>query len=216
MLITKISIQKDISRCNIFLDGDFAFGVDYSIKEKFDLYKGKSLDQETIQVLKDQDNIKKAKNKAFNYLSYRQRTSKEMRKYLESKDFNNHTVENTISQLLNEGYLDDYKFAETFLFEKSALKGYGPYRIKYELHNKGIDNNIIEGVLGLYEEDTEELTKLVLSKYKNIISEDKDVIYRKVGGFLQRKGHSYDTIKKIINNISIGDDWYVLRIYIRV
>lgn len=206
MIITKISIQKDISRCNIYLDGEFAFGIDYLIKEEFHLHKGKSLDEETIQILKDKDNIKKAKNKAYNYLSYRQRTCKEMKKYLESKDFNNHTVENAISQLLSEGYLDDYKFAETFLLEKSALKGYGPYRIKYELLNKGIENNILESVINIYEEDIDKLTRLVLSKYKNIINEDKEVIYRKVGGFLQRKGHSYDTIKKIINKISSGGD----------
>lgn len=207
MLITKISIQKDISRCNIFLDGDFAFGVDYSIKEKFDLYKGKSLDQETIQVLKDQDNIKKAKNKAYQYLSYRQRTCKEVSNYLESKDFNNTTVENTISQLLNEGYLDDSKFAETFLLEKSNLKAYGPYKIKYELKNKGVENNIIESTLSIYQEDIEELTRLVSTKYKSTIEkEDKKIIYRKVGGFLQRKGHSYDTIKQILNKITCGDD----------
>jgi regulatory protein len=206
MEITKITIQKDISRCNVFIDGEFAFGLHYSLKEEFDLYKGKSLDAETIQILKDNDDIKKAKNKAYNYLSYRQRTCKEMKKYLESKDFNPHAVEITMSQLLDEGYLDDYKFAKTFLLEKSALKGYGPYRIKYELFNKGIDKNTVENILGIYEEDTEELTRLVLSKYKDIINENKDVIYRKVGGFLQRKGHSYDTIKKIINEISSRDD----------
>lgn len=206
MIITKISIQKDISRCNIFLDGEFAFGIDCLIKEEFDLHKGKSLDQETIRILKDKDDIKKAKNKAYNYLSYRQRTCKEMKTYLESKDFNAQTIDKALSQLLNEGYLDDYKFAETFLLEKSNLKGYGPYRIKYELFNKGIENSIIDNVLGIYEEDTEKLIKLVLSKYKNILNEDKDIIYRKVGGFLQRKGHSYDTIRNIINIISSGDD----------
>ena len=206
MIITKISIQKDISRCNIYIDGEFAFGIDYQIKQEFDLYKGKTLDEETIQVLKDKDDIKKAKNKAYKYLSYRQRTCMEMEMYLKSKDYNSHTVENAISQLLKEGYLDDYKFAETFSLEKSSLKGYGPYRIKYELGNKGIESNVIESILSIYEEDTEELTRLVLSKYKNIMNEDKDVIYRKVGGFLQRKGHSYDTIKKIINKISSGVD----------
>ncbi|MDY0235144.1 MAG: RecX family transcriptional regulator [Gudongella sp.] len=206
MIITKISIQKDISRCNIYIDGDFAFGIDYSIKQEYDLYKGKSLDEETIQLLKDKDDIKKAKNRAYNYLSYRQRTCAEMKKYLESKDFNNQTVENTISTLLVEGYLDDYKFAETFLLEKSSLKGYGPYRIKHELRNKGINDNIIESILDIYEEDIEELTRLVLSKYKNILNEERDIIYRKVGGFLQRRGHSYDTIKKVLNKIFYGDD----------
>lgn len=206
MIITKISGQKDITRYNVFIDGEFAFGIDYRIKEEFDLQKGKTIDAETIQILKDKDNIKKAKNKAYNYLSYRQRTCKEMRKYLENKEFNNQTVEITISELLNEGYLDDYKFAETFLLEKSNLKAYGPYRIKYELQNKGIESSIIDKVLPIYEEDIDELTRLVLAKYKNIANESNDVIYRKVGGFLQRKGHSYDTIKKIINEIACGDD----------
>ncbi len=205
MIITKISTQKDMSRYNIYLDGEFAFGIDYQIKQEFDLHKGKSLDDETIQILKAKDNIKKAKNKAYHYLSFRQRTCLEMEKYLKSKDFNGHTIENVILQLLNEGYLDDYKFAETFLLEKSSLKGYGPYRIKYELHDKGIESSIIESILHTYKEDTETLTRLVLSKYKNIMDEDKDVIYKKVGGFLQRRGHTYDTIKIIVNQIS-GDD----------
>ena len=67
MIITKISGQKDITRYNVFIDGEFAFGIDYRIKEEFDLQKGKTIDAETIQILKDKDNIKKAKNKAYNY-----------------------------------------------------------------------------------------------------------------------------------------------------
>lgn len=206
MEITKISLQKDKSRYNIYLDGEFAFGIDYRIKEEFNLYKGKCLDLETIKVLKDKDNIKKAKNRAYNFLSYRQRTCEEMKVYLESKDYNIQTIEIVISELLEEGYLNDYKFAETFLLEKSNLKAYGPYRIKYELGKKGISRDIIERVLPLYEEDLDELLEVVLLKYKGIENEKSDVVYRKVGSFLQRKGHSYDTIKKILDLIRSGDE----------
>lgn len=206
MEITKITIQKDLSRCNVFIDNEFAFGIDYQIKEDFNLFKGKILDESIIEILKDRDNEKKAKNKAYVYLSYRQRTCKEMRKYLESKGYNIEIVNKVITQLLSDGYLDDYKFAQTFSSEKSSLKAYGPYRIKYELNSKGIDNSIIESVLNLYEEDTEELTRLVLSKYNDILNESKEVIYRKIGGYLQRKGHSYDTIKRVLNEITTGDD----------
>ncbi|NLW21899.1 MAG: hypothetical protein GXY88_01370 [Tissierellia bacterium] len=43
-----------------------------------------------------------------------------------------------------------------------------------------------------------ELARKKISSYKK---DNRDAIYRKLGGFLQRKGYSYDCIMKVLKEI---------------
>ena len=66
---------------------------------------------------------------------------------------------------------------------------------------KGVSGEIIDAILN--EDDTEytralELAKKKLSSYKN---DNRDAKYRKLGGFLQRRGYSSDCVYKILNEL---------------
>ena len=95
------------------------------------------------------------------------------------------------------------EFAKSFMKDKINLNKHGPPRIKYELYRKGVSQEIIEKVL---EEDKNEYTRALelakkkMSSYKN---DDRNAIYRKLGGFLQRRGYSYDCISKILKELVI-------------
>ena len=59
----------------------------------------------------DEGNLKRARNRAFRYLSYRDRTEREMRTYLAGKDFSQPIVDQIVTYLKELGYLDDRRFA---------------------------------------------------------------------------------------------------------
>lgn len=201
MIITKIESQRNEERVNIYLNGEFAFGLMKEIQYKYDLNEGMNIDKEYIDTVLMEEEQSKANNCALRFLAYRQRSEKEIIDKLKKKGFEDKFIENTLVYLKHYGLVDDIEFAKSFMKDKINLNKYGPQRIKYELYRKGISQEIIEGVL---EEDEDEysralkLAKKKMSSYKN---DDRNAIYRKLGGFLQRKGYSYDSISKILKEL---------------
>ena len=201
MIITKIEPQKQGERVNIYLNGIFAFGLMAEVQYKYGLTEGMSIDENYIRKVLMDEEQSKSNNCALHFLSYRQRTEKEIVDKLKEKGFEDKVIDNTLIYLKNYGLIDDMEFAKSFMKDKINLNKQGPKRIKYELYKKGISQEIINEVLA--EDDNEynralELAKRKLSSYKK---DDKNAIYRKLGGFLQRKGYSYDCIHSVLREL---------------
>ena len=133
-------------------------------------------------------------------MTYRQRSEKEIIDKLKRKGFSEDIIENTLIYLKEYNLINDLEFSKSFVNDKINLNKFGPERIKYELYRKGISQEIIEKVLAEDEEYDRalELAKKKLPSYKN---DDKNAKYRKLGGFLQRKGYSYECISKILREL---------------
>ena len=67
---------------------------------------------------------------------------------------------------------------------------------------KGVSRDIADEILEEYcdgeYEIALELAKKKIHSYKN---DDRNSIYRKLGGFLQRKGYSYDVVSKVLKEL---------------
>ena len=91
--ISKIEAQKNNQeRCSIFVDGDFLLGVKAELIYEFDLDKGEVLTESTLMELLKQEELLEAKKAAFNLLSYRQRSRKELKERLLRKDYKKQIV----------------------------------------------------------------------------------------------------------------------------
>lgn len=199
MIITEIVPQKNTDRVNIFIDGEFSLGLTIFLAHEYSLKVGKFIDDELMEKLKEDDLFNNAKMKAFRYLSYKDRSIKEMEDYLLKKEYSPHIINLTISYMLDNDYLNDKRFAENFIQGKSKYNNYGPRKIKYDLMNKGIEKEIIDLCLDDFDEDLEEIIDLVNRKYEKLKDAQYNKQYSTIGGFLSRKGHSYDTIKKVMD-----------------
>ena len=201
MIITKIEPQKNEERVNIYLDGEFAFGLMKEIQYKYGLTEDMNIDREYIDKVLMAEEQSKANNYALKFLAYRQRSKKEIIDKLAEKGFEDKFIENTLVYLKSYDLVDDLEFAKSFAKDKINLNKQGPQKIKYELYKKGISKEIIEKVLD--EDDNEynralELAKKKLPSYKN---DDRNAIYRKLGGFLQRRGYSYECVSKVLKEL---------------
>lgn len=206
MIVTDIQPQKNPDRVNIYLDGNFAFGLEESIRFKYSLKKDMELDSQFVNDILKEEEINHAFNLAIKYLSYRQRSEKEIIEHLKSKDFEDTTIMSVIDKCKYYNYIDDVSFAKSFVKDKINLKKLGSGRIKYELKLKGIDESIISEVLDI-DDDVEytmalSLASKRLSSYKN---DDYQKKRSKLSGYLQRRGYNFSIISKVLKEVLTDD-----------
>lgn len=202
MKITNIEQQKNNEgRVNIYIDGEFAFGLTMEIKYKYGLKAGMEIDEDYIKKVLREEELSKAKDQALKFLTYRQRSKSEIINNLKSKGYEEDIIENTLTYLEEYGLVDDLEFAKAFMRDKINLNNFGPERIRYELYKKGVHNNIIEEVLKEYDGEYERALALAKKRLPSYKKDDINAIYRKLGGFLQRKGYSYDCINRVLKEL---------------
>jgi regulatory protein len=75
-------------------------------------------------------------------LARREHSEQELSRKLASRNFEPELVESTVSELVSEGLLDNARFAEAFVHSRYQ-RGQGPYKIRAELRERGIDDGLI-------------------------------------------------------------------------
>ena len=87
---------------------------------------------------KEKKDKKTAIEAAYAFLAGRMRTVQEVRKHLESREYNEDEITGAVNELIGMRYLDDYLFALRY-YEYNHEKRRGVLRAERELLEKGID-----------------------------------------------------------------------------
>ena len=150
------------------------------------------------------DGYDKYLNNTLRFLKFRDRSEKEIRDYLRQKKAAPEIIEKIISYCKDYGFINDKKFAADWVRSRSTHRLKSKKIIKIELIKKGIDPEIIEKALSLLQEtentDLNLAKKLVQLRINRYINAPRQEIYQKLGGFLSRRGFSWDTIKQAIDS----------------
>lgn len=118
---------------------------------------------------------------------------------LKQKGFPEITVEATIEKLKELKFLNDEEFAKWWIEQRQNSRGRGKMVIKQELSQKGIDRSLIDATFEDSQDDYK-TAKTVFEKYQHRFEGlDYKDFYRKAGSFLQRRGFSFDVVKKILD-----------------
>jgi regulatory protein len=88
---------------------------------------------------------------AYRFLGRRERTVNELRKHLLARDIDEASIAAVIEELLEQGSLDDTRFARLFVQDKRALEQWGIDRIRRGLLGRGIDRGLIDDLLAAEE-----------------------------------------------------------------
>lgn len=203
MVITKIEKQKKNSkRWNLFVDGEFACGISEDTFLKFGLRTNDEITEDTVNEIKKFDEYQFAKKSALDFLSYRIRSTAEIKEKLKSKKISAGTIDKTIAHLDKIGLLNDNEFAKLLVQSKMGKKPAGKKVIRQKLFQKGIPKIIGDKVIEeLYTADKE--IELIADIYKNYSSKikglDKFQKRRKLFEYLMRKGFDIDSINEFLN-----------------
>ena len=109
-------------------------------------------------------------------------------------------ADQVLKELIDEGYVDDARFARAFARDKSSLQGWGNVKIKLALQRKAIDASAI--ALALEEIDQEAARskcEQVLRAKWNSLRGDTDPARREARFFRYAlgRGYGYEEIKRI-------------------
>jgi len=142
---------------------------------------------------------KKAFSKALKYLAIKPRSRKELKDKLKEKKFSQDMIENALRKVDDFGYLDDEDFAKSFLELKKGA-GKGKIFIARELKRKGVDEEIIKGVLSRFysETDEHEIAKTLAQKKFPNYPELKPRETIKLKNLLFQRGFSWEIIDKFL------------------
>ena len=127
--------------------------------------------------------------KVLRYCAYQDRCTQEVRNKLATFDIPASEKEKFVKLLVDEGYLDDERYASTFVRSKIHLKKWGVNKIKMSLKMKGISNEIIGNALSEIDPEIykDELIKVL--KAKKINESDPYKKKAKLAQYAMQKGY---------------------------
>lgn len=212
-MITALEVQKrDKERVNVFIDGEFAFGL--NLLDAARLRKGQVLSEAEIAVLRETDAVVQAVNTAAHFLSYRPRSEQEVRRNLTEKETPEAVIDAAVERLRGLGYLDDAAFARYWVENRSQFKPLSHRALRQELRQKGLtDASIAEA---LSEQNESDLAyKAATTQLRKLRNRSLREFKTKMNAFLQRRGFSYsttqDVVTRLIEALEVDDPDYFNR-----
>ncbi|MEP7277692.1 MAG: regulatory protein RecX [Bacteroidota bacterium] len=142
-----------------------------------------------------------ALQKAKHYCGYQERCHSEVKEKLYALGLYKQQVEECLSQLIEENYLNEERFAQQFAGGKFRMKQWGRVKIKYELKQKGVSEYCIKKGLKEIDERSyaETLEKLAHEKWTSLKTEsNRFAKLRKTQDYLMQKGYEHDLISQIL------------------
>jgi len=152
--------------------------------------------------MSDSQPFSQALNLAYYYLKFRLRTEKEIIRYLENKknNFTPEIIEKVITQLKEQGYVDDEKFIKLYVLQRDKLKPKSAFALSHELQKLGINRELIDVFFEQHPQDDVNLAQIALKRKKQSYSRlDSKTRYKKAISFLLRRGFSYELAKNAYN-----------------
>ena len=200
--ITQIVVQqKRKNRCSIFLDDEYAFGLDQDVVLQYGLKKRDLLTEQQIEDILLSEEKKRAKERALNFLAYRDRSEKEMVAKLKEVGYDQPIIDWVMSELKRINLIDDEKFARIYSQSKMITHPVGEFMLRRELKHKGIaDDQIEQTVDKVYQEKDQyalakELACQRKIRFKNV---DELKAKKRVSDFLLRRGFSWDVVSEVL------------------
>jgi len=203
MKITAIQPQRlHPERVNVHVDGAFRLGLSVELVLAEALRVGDEVDEARLAALEGKDQTWKARDAALSLLSYRARTTVELKRRLKRKGFDDEVAAATVERLDQLGVVDDAAFAESFVRDRVRLKPRGPRRLAGELRAKGVDDDTaraaIAEVMEREEATEEDLARAAAARWKPRAGEHAARARARLQGFLARRGFGGDAVRAVL------------------
>ncbi len=136
-------------------------------------------------------------------LSMRSYSESSMAEKLIRKGFSTSQVSQTIKKLKELSFINDETYGENMI-RHGKLKYRGKARTAYEMHKKGLDRQLIDGLIQRFYSDEEERAIAIKALNKKKVSlmkymENELAYKKKLYDFLQRKGFSSRIVEDLLN-----------------
>lgn len=144
-----------------------------------------------------------AQQKIFRYCAYQERSHQEVRNKLYEYGLRTDEVNEILSHLITEGFLNEERFAKAYAGGKFRMKQWGRVKIVHELEAKGLTANCIKAGLNEIDEDRyTDTLRDVLEKKSRLLDEANAFIKRdKVAKHAIQKGFEAELVWKEVKEL---------------
>ncbi len=114
-----------------------------------------------------------------------------------------------LEKLKESKFIDDRRYAEAFLREKSRMNGWGEHKIRLELGRKKIDREIIDEVISTIDKEQTKgrLEELLQRKMRSTKSSSPFDLRAKLIRFGLSRGHDYSQVRECVERLVDVDDF---------
>jgi regulatory protein len=136
--------------------------------------------------------LQHARDVAWQALNRRDRTVAELARTLAAKRIEPATIEVVVSELCEQGYLDDARYARRFAEDRRRLDDWGAERIERRLRALGVDHELIAAAVGEQNQGDELEAALALLGRRFPEPPDTPRECQRALGVLLRKGYELE------------------------
>ena len=172
--------------------------------EDFGLYTGKDLTEEQLLQLQDAKGTMSAKMRAVRIIAASAVSKQDLQKRLVQKGENPDDAAEAVAWMEEMALLDDAETARQIV-SRCIAKGYGISRAKQALYEKRIPKEYWEEALSDYPQQLEVIGDY-LKAHLDAESDMKEI--KKAVDALIRRGHSYGTIRRVLNTLSFDTEQF--------
>lgn len=207
MKITGIE-KKSGTRYTVLVDGEYYHIFDQEILEQFRIRVGMEVDEALLERMKHQADVRRARERAYYLLSYRDHSERELYDKLR-RTVPEEVAAQTVAKMLELGLLDDRRYAEKLAEYYLVQKRWSYRKSLFEMKRRGIGEEIAaEALDACGVPASEQLRQLLDRKYGRLLGDPAG--NRKAANALARLGFSYDEIRSAIRayleEMEIGDE----------
>ena len=189
----------------VTFEDDSKLGLYRQTVEDFCLYPGLELSEEQYTALKTAAGQMSAKMRAVRIVSASSVSKKDLEQRLVRKGEDPDQAREAVQWMEDLHLVNDRNTAEQVV-HSCISKGYGLQRAKQALYEKRIPKQYWEEVLADYPDQEGKIESFLRSRL-DADSDQKEI--RKAIDALIRRGHSYGTIRRVLNGLSFDtDDFY--------
>lgn len=144
--------------------------------------------------------LKEAKLKAADFCAYQERTQQQVRDKLYSYGLYEDEVEEVLTELITEGFINEERFAVSYAGGKFRMKKWGRLKITHGLRGLKISEYCInKGLEEIEEEDyLNTLAHLLEKKRESLTDDNPFIIGRKLANYAIQKGYEPHLVWDII------------------
>ena len=142
-------------------------------------------------------------DKMAKYCAYQERCEKDVRDKLKAFDISQEEKTKIIEYLLDNRFVNDERFAKSFVRGKVNQSGWGVNKIRFHLIQKGIDKEVIDEALGQTDEEVyrQRLIDILKTKSKTIKAANDFEKKRKLAAYAMQKGFEGVLVWEVLKSL---------------
>lgn len=142
-------------------------------------------------------------DKMAKYCAYQERCVKDVRDKLKTFDIQQEDRDKILEFLLDNRFVDNERFAKSFVRGKVNQSGWGMNKIRFHLVQKGIDKELIDEALGQTDEEVyrQRLIDILKTKSKTIKAASDYEKKRKLAAYAMQKGFEGSLVWEVVKEL---------------